>query len=59
MEVEAEVAWADIKGHVGLRFLNVPASSQELLENWLNERMEEHLSGSKERQEGSGAAVTQ
>ena len=30
-DVEAQVTWADIKGHVGLRFLNVPQSSQELL----------------------------
>jgi DNA-binding response OmpR family regulator len=44
--VEAEVTWADIKGHVGLRFLNVPQSSQELLEKWLNEQMEQHLPGS-------------
>src|ERR1700674_1452281 len=34
-EVEAEVAWADIKGHVGFRFLNVPQSAQQGLEKWL------------------------
>src|SRR5271166_4436163 len=38
LDVEAQVTWADIKGHVGLRFLNVPQSSQELLEKWLNEQ---------------------
>jgi CheY-like chemotaxis protein len=41
LDVETEVAWADIKGHVGLRFQNVPKSSQELLEKWLNEQMEQ------------------
>ncbi len=40
MNVETVVAWADIKGHVGLRFLNVPASTQQLLEKWLNEQLE-------------------
>jgi CheY-like chemotaxis protein len=41
LDVETEVAWADIKGHVGLRFLNVPQSSQELLEKWLTQQMEQ------------------
>jgi CheY-like chemotaxis protein len=40
LDIEAEVAWADLKGHAGLRFLKVPQSSQELLEKWLGERME-------------------
>src|ERR1700682_3792487 len=35
MDVETEVAWADLKGHAGLRFHNVPQSSQDLLERWL------------------------
>jgi len=34
------VAWADLKGHAGLRFLKVPQSSQEVLEKWLSDRME-------------------
>src|SRR5271156_1857072 len=29
MEVEAEVAWVDVKGLAGFRFRNVPSSSQE------------------------------
>jgi CheY-like chemotaxis protein len=49
MEVEAEVAWADMKGQVGLRFQNVPASSQAQLETWLDERMEKEFPGAKER----------
>ena len=48
MDVEAEVAWADLKGQVGLRFLNVPQSSQQLLEKWLDEQMEKELPGAKE-----------
>lgn len=40
MDVETVVAWADIKGHVGLRFMNVPQSSQKFLENWLNRQMD-------------------
>jgi hypothetical protein len=38
-EVEAEVAWADIKGHVGFRFLNVSESAQQALEKWLDAQM--------------------
>lgn len=49
MEVEAEVAWADMKGLAGLRFLHVPKSSQQELEYWLDQRMEEKFPGSKER----------
>lgn len=37
-EIETESAWADIKGGVGLRFLNVPQSSLEQLERWLDEQ---------------------
>jgi DNA-binding response OmpR family regulator len=52
LEVETEVAWADLKGFVGLRFLNVPSSSKELLEGWLNDQMEQQLPGSKEKLTG-------
>jgi CheY-like chemotaxis protein len=48
-EVEAEVAWADFKGLAGLRFHHVPASSQALLEQWLDDRMEEEFPGTKDR----------
>jgi CheY-like chemotaxis protein len=48
LDVETVVAWADSTGHVGLRFLNVPASSQELLEKWLNQQIEQ-LPGSGSR----------
>jgi DNA-binding response OmpR family regulator len=49
MEVEAEVAWSDMKGLAGFRFRNVPTSSQEQLEQWLDEHMEQEFPGSKER----------
>jgi DNA-binding response OmpR family regulator len=58
-DVEAEIAWADIKGHAGLRFLNVPESSQQLLENWLTDQMEKQLPGTKERLAGSSSEVIQ
>ncbi len=49
MEVEAEVAWSDVKGLAGFRFHNVPKSSQMELERWLDERMEQEFPGAKER----------
>jgi len=48
-DLEAEVVWADVKGRAGLRFHNVPASSQEQLEKWLDERLEEEIPGAKDR----------
>jgi DNA-binding response OmpR family regulator len=59
LDVETEIAWADIKGHVGLRFLNVPQSSQELLEKWLNEQMDKQLPGAKELLASSGSESLQ
>jgi c-di-GMP-binding flagellar brake protein YcgR len=47
MEIETEVAWADLKGAVGLRFRNVPSSSQVLLDKWLNERAPKQVAGVK------------
>jgi hypothetical protein len=49
MEVEAEVAWVDVKGLVGFRFHNVPSGSQAQLERWLDEQLEVKLPGAKER----------
>ncbi len=48
-EMDAEVVWADMKGRAGLRFHNVPPSSQQELEAWLDERLEEEMPGAKER----------
>ena len=57
-DVESEVAWVDIKGHVGLRFLNVPQSCKDQLDKWLSLQMED-LPGGKERPTGSGSEVVQ
>ncbi|MGB8917670.1 MAG: hypothetical protein WCC89_12510, partial [Candidatus Sulfotelmatobacter sp.] len=43
LDLNAELAWADIKGRAGLRFLNVPESTLEFLEKWLNDQMEKQL----------------
>lgn len=48
-DLEAEVVWADMRGRAGLRFHNAPQESQERLEYWLDERLEEELPGAKER----------
>jgi len=47
MNLEAEVVWADVTGHAGLRFHNVAKDSQAYLEKWLEERLEEELPASK------------
>jgi len=49
MEVEAEVAWVDVKGLAGFRFHNVPESSQAELEQWLDDQIEQEFPGTKER----------
>ena len=47
LEVEAEVAWNDLKGRTGFRFKNVPKSSQQLLEQWLDDQLEKEMPGSR------------
>jgi DNA-binding response OmpR family regulator len=59
LELETEVAWADLKGYVGLRFLNVPPGSRELLERRLNDQMEQQIPGSKGKLAGPGSAAVQ
>ncbi|PYX50228.1 MAG: hypothetical protein DMG79_06415 [Acidobacteria bacterium] len=49
MDVEAEVAWVDVKGRAGFRFLNVPKSSQQELERWLDDQIEQEFPGTKDR----------
>jgi CheY-like chemotaxis protein len=49
LEVEAEVAWVDVKGLAGFRFHNVPKSSQAELEQWLDDQIEQEFPGTKER----------
>jgi DNA-binding response OmpR family regulator len=49
IEVEAEVAWADVKGFAGFRFHNVSRTSQQQLEQWLDQQMEQEFPSAKER----------
>jgi len=48
-DLESEVVWADVKGRAGLRFHEVSKQSQEQLDRWLNDRMEEEIPGTKDR----------
>jgi len=49
IDVEAEVAWVNMKGLAGVRFRNLSEAFQEELDCWLDERMEQEFPGSKER----------
>jgi CheY-like chemotaxis protein len=49
MDVESEVAWADVKGRAGFRFHHVPKEAQQLLEKWLDDQMEQEFPGTKDR----------
>jgi DNA-binding response OmpR family regulator len=59
MDLEAELAWADVTGRAGFRFQKVSKSSQEQLEKWLNERMEKDFPGAKEPFSASGSDMSQ
>ncbi len=59
LEVETQVAWADLKGSVGLRFLNAPTSFQELMERWIGAQIEAHVSESEGKASGPGPADIQ
>ncbi|HEY6767573.1 MAG TPA: PilZ domain-containing protein [Candidatus Sulfotelmatobacter sp.] len=43
MNLESEIAWVDMKGYAGFRFRNVPESSQQALEKWLDAHVESDL----------------
>jgi CheY-like chemotaxis protein len=58
LEVESEMAWSDANGRVGLRFVNLPQSSRELLEQWLNQQLEKCLPASMDLP-GSGSGIVQ
>src|ERR1035437_4920123 len=58
LEVEAEVAWVDVKGLAGFRFHNVPKASQEQLEQWLDEQMEQDFPGAKQRMAAANSAAS-
>jgi DNA-binding response OmpR family regulator len=43
LELKGQVAWADGTGHAGIRFLEVPQSSQYQLDKWLTDRMQSQM----------------
>jgi CheY-like chemotaxis protein len=43
LDLKGQVAWADGTGHAGVRFIEVPQSSQYQLEKWLTDRMQEEM----------------
>ncbi len=43
LELKGAVAWADGTGHAGIRFVDVPQTSQYQLEKWLTDRMQEEM----------------
>lgn len=45
LELKGEVAWADGTGHAGIRFIDVPQSSQYQLDKWLTDRLHEEVPG--------------
>ncbi len=48
LELKCEIAWADGTGRAGIRFLEVPQSSQYQLEKWLTERLQDEMPGAFE-----------
>jgi DNA-binding response OmpR family regulator len=59
LDVDGELAWADLEGRVGLRFSNLPEKSRELLERWLDQQMKKQLPGSKAKLATSGSEIIQ
>src|SRR5579862_362825 len=57
LELESEVAWANLKGQAGLRFVNVPEDSQRRLETWINQEMEKQSSQSMEKRDDRSKTV--
>jgi len=43
LELKGQIAWADGTGHAGVRFVEVPQSSQYQLDKWLTERIQNEL----------------
>jgi DNA-binding response OmpR family regulator len=43
LELKCQVAWVDGTGHVGIRFLEVPQSSQYELDKWLTDRLQDEM----------------
>jgi len=45
LELKGQVAWADGTGHAGIRFVEIPQSSQYQLEKWLSDRLQAEMRG--------------
>jgi DNA-binding response OmpR family regulator len=45
LELKGQVAWTDGAGHLGIRFIEVPQSSQYQLDTWLTDRMQNEMPG--------------
>jgi DNA-binding response OmpR family regulator len=43
LELKGQVAWADEAGDVGIRFIEVPQSSQYQLDKWLTDRIQDEM----------------
>ena len=43
LELKGQVAWADGTGHAGVRFVEVPQSSQYQLEKWLTDHLQNEI----------------
>ena len=43
LELKGQVAWADGTGHAGIRFVEIPQSSQYQLEKWLSDRLQAEM----------------
>jgi c-di-GMP-binding flagellar brake protein YcgR len=43
LELKGDVAWADGTGHAGVRFVEVPQSSQYQLDKWLTDQLQEEM----------------
>jgi CheY-like chemotaxis protein len=43
LELKGQVAWTDGTGHAGIRFVEVPQSSQYQLEKWLSDRLQAEI----------------
>jgi CheY-like chemotaxis protein len=49
IDVEAEVAWVDVKGLAGFRFHDLADDSKQALDKWLDDQIEQEFPGTKER----------
>ncbi len=43
LELKGQIAWADGTGHAGIRFLEIPQSSQYQIEKWLTDHLQKEI----------------